>query len=82
MEISDREHTTQGKEMINQLSIVLRNSNFHNIENDAVFEAIMKLREIINPYIETEGLLRIDLRGDFFYVNDMRIRYPLEYLLN
>ncbi len=82
MEMTDREQTTQVKEMINQLSIVLRNAHFHNIENDAVLESIIKLRDIINPYIKNEGVLRIDLRGDFFYVNDMRIRYPLEYLLN
>jgi HD-GYP domain-containing protein (c-di-GMP phosphodiesterase class II) len=82
MAIFDTEHSTLAKDVINQLSIVLRNGHLHNIENDAVLETIIKLRDIINPCLKTEGFLKIELLGEFFYVNDMRIRHPLEYLLN
>jgi len=82
MAISDKKHTTQAKDMINQLSILLRNGHIHNIENDAVLEAMMKFCDIVNPYIESEGFLKIDLIGDFFYLNDDRVRYPVEFLLN
>ncbi|NOY65374.1 MAG: HD domain-containing protein, partial [Nitrospirae bacterium] len=32
--------------------------------------------------IEKEGAVRIDLIGEFFYINDSRVRYPIEFLLN
>ncbi|UCD35067.1 MAG: hypothetical protein JSU90_12375 [Nitrospiraceae bacterium] len=79
---SEREQTAQAKEIINQLSIALRTGQFHNIENNAVLVAMGKVIDAVNPFIEAEGFLRIDLVGDFLYVNDVRIRYPLEYLLN
>lgn len=82
MAISDKEQAIQAHDMINQFSIVLKTGHFHNIENDAVVEAIVKLRDIINPFIKSEGSLKIELLGEFFYVNGNRIRYPLECLLN
>ena len=49
----------------------------------AVLSAIEKFLDLVNPVIESEeGILKIDLIGEFFYINDARVRYPLEYLLN
>ncbi len=73
---------TAGKTIINQLGVVLRTGHLHDIDNVAVVDAIEKLLNLLNPLTGTEGSLRIDLIGEFFYINDSRIRYPLEYMLN
>ncbi|VAX28517.1 hypothetical protein MNBD_NITROSPIRAE02-1129 [hydrothermal vent metagenome] len=71
-----------GKTIINQLGVVLRTGHFHDIDNVAVIDAIEKFLNLLTPLTEAEGSLRIDLIGEFFYINDSRVRYPLEYLLN
>lgn len=73
---------TAGKTIINQLGVVLRTGHLHDIDNVAVMDTIEKFLNLINPLTETEGSLKIDIIGEFFYINDSRVRYPLEYLLN
>ncbi|HDH02494.1 MAG TPA: HD domain-containing protein, partial [Nitrospirae bacterium] len=73
---------TAGKTIINQLGVVLRTGHLHDIDNVAVIDAIEKFLNLLNPITEAEGSLRIDLVGEFFYINDSRVRYPLEYMLN
>ncbi len=71
-----------GKTIINQLGVVLRTGQIHDIDNVAVVDAVDKFIRLVNPVIEAEGLLKIDVIGEFFYINDSRVRYPLEYMLN
>jgi len=47
-----------------------------------VTTAIDRFLLMINPLIEMEPGLSLGLVGEFFYLNDIRIRYSLEYLLN
>jgi HD-GYP domain-containing protein (c-di-GMP phosphodiesterase class II) len=44
--------------------------------------AIDKFSLLINPLIESERGITLELIGEFFYINSSRIRYSLEYLLN
>ncbi len=69
-------------EIVNHLSIVLKTALIHDPNNIAVRNAIEKLISLINPMIESEKGITFDLIGEFFYMNDIRIRYSLEYLLN
>jgi putative nucleotidyltransferase with HDIG domain len=71
-----------GKDLVNQLSIVLRTSQIHDPGNVAVTSVIDKFVSMINVLIEDERVVSLELRGEFFYINDFRIRYSLEYLLN
>ena len=71
-----------GKDLVNQLSVVLRTSQIHDPGNVAVTSVIDKLVSMINLLIEDERVVSLELRGEFFYINDYRIRYSLEYLLN
>jgi HD-GYP domain-containing protein (c-di-GMP phosphodiesterase class II) len=77
-----REIELKGKDIINYLAVIIRTGHFHTLENVAVQNAIVKFIELLNPLIEKEGGVRIDLIGEFFYINDSRIRYPIEFLLN
>ncbi len=73
---------TEGKTIINQFGVMLRTGHIHDIDNVAVIEAAEKFLNLVTPVIETDGSMRIELMGEFFYINDSRVRYPLEYLLN
>lgn len=70
------------KDLINQLSVVLRTSHIHSPNNIAVTTVIDKLVPMINHLVGSERVIALELRGEFFYINDFRIRYSLEYLLN
>jgi len=70
------------QDIINQLSVILRNAQIHDPNNIAVLSAIERFISLINPVIETERTVALELIGEFFYLDGMRIRYSLEYLLN
>lgn len=70
------------KDLINQLSVVIRTAQIHDTNNVAVVSSIDKLVIITNTLVKHENMINLELRGEFFYLNDYRIRYPMEYLLN
>jgi HD-GYP domain-containing protein (c-di-GMP phosphodiesterase class II) len=78
----DREVHKSAQDIINQLSVILRTSQIHDPSNIAVTTAIDKFLLLINPLIESERSITLELIGEFFYINGSRIRYSLEYLLN
>jgi putative nucleotidyltransferase with HDIG domain len=69
-------------ELINQLAIVLRSADVHDIENVAVIKSIKKLGFLIAVFIKYENKITIELRGDFFFINDLRIRYSPDVMVN
>ncbi len=73
---------TVAKDVVNQISVILRTAQIHDAANIAVSSLIEKLSSMINNLIVSERTITLELRGDFFYINDTRIRYTLEYLLN
>jgi len=78
----ERETFKNAKDLINQLSVVIRTTQIHDSNNIAVTSVIEKLVSMVNILITTERVLSLELRGEFYYLNDYRIRYSLEYLLN
>lgn len=78
----DLEQLKTAKELVNQLSVVLRTAHIHDTNNVAVVSVIDKMVAMANSLVADERLVCLELRGEFFYLNDYRIRYPLEYLLN
>jgi len=47
-----------------------------------VLSAIEKFVSMINPFIEREGFVLFELIGEYFHVNETRVRYSVEFLLN
>jgi len=78
----ERELHKNAKELINQISVVLRTSQIHDANNVALASSINRLVAMINAMVLQENILVLELRGEFFYINEYRIRYSLEYLLN
>jgi len=78
----EREAHRGSQDLVNLLSVVLRTAQIHDQNNIAVTTAIDKFLAMINPMISAEPGISLGLVGEFFYLNDSRIRYSLEYLLN
>jgi HD-GYP domain-containing protein (c-di-GMP phosphodiesterase class II) len=78
----EREIQKVAAEIINQLSIVLKTALIHDPSNIAVRTAIGKLISLVNPLVESEKGVNLELIGEFFHINNLRVRYSLEYLLN
>jgi HD-GYP domain-containing protein (c-di-GMP phosphodiesterase class II) len=76
------ELTRLSKDIVNQLAAVIRTSQIHDPSNVAVLSAVNKFISIINPLIESEGSIHLELVGEYFYVNESRIKFPMEYLVN
>lgn len=70
------------QDLINQFSVVIRTAHIHDPNNIAVTLAVDKLVKIINTQIRQENNINLTLKGEFFYSNDYRIRYSLEFLSN
>jgi HD-GYP domain-containing protein (c-di-GMP phosphodiesterase class II) len=71
-----------GRSIIKQLAIVLKQGQFHDAGNAVVISSIEEFLNIINPVIESEGVQKIELVGDIFYLNNTLIKYPLASSLN
>jgi hypothetical protein len=69
-------------ELVNQFSIILRTAHIHTTTNIAFKNVADKFIVLINGLIRSEHEIIVQLRGDFFYINDQRVRYSPEYLLN
>lgn len=78
----EREIFKTGKDLINQLSVCIRTAQVHEPSNVAVTSVIERLVSTVNLLVASERVLGLELRGEFFYLNDYRIRYSLEFLLN
>jgi HD-GYP domain-containing protein (c-di-GMP phosphodiesterase class II) len=78
----EREAHRSSQDLVNLFSVVLRTAQIHEHNNIAVTTAIDKFLYLLNHLIEIEQNISLGLVGEFFYLNDVRIRYSLEYLLN
>lgn len=70
------------KDLINQISIVVRTAQIHDANNVAISSSLSRLVSMINMLLDKESVINLELRGEFFYINEYRIRYSLEFLLN
>lgn len=76
------ENINKSTEVINQLAIFLRTAKVHDINNTAVISATDKFVTLVNDIISIENRIFLEIRGEYFYFNDNRIRYSPEYILN
>lgn len=78
----DVEITRNAKDIINQLAVFIRTAHIHDPGNVAVLSAVDRFIATINPLMERGSVLTLELVGEFFYINESRVRYSMEYLLN
>lgn len=82
MNEDSRESIKYAKDIINQLAVIIRTAQIHNVSNVAVVSAIDKFVVSINSLLREYNILTLELLGEFFYFNETRVRYAMEYLLN
>jgi len=68
----------EGRNLITEFGILLKQAKFHNSNNATVLDSIEDFLNRINSIIETEGILKIDLVGDIFYLNSALVKYSME----
>lgn len=82
MNEDSRESIKYAKDIINQLAVIIRTAQIHNVSNVAVVSAIDKFVVSVNSLLREYNILTLELLGEFFYFNETRVRYAMEYLLN
>jgi HD-GYP domain-containing protein (c-di-GMP phosphodiesterase class II) len=78
----EREIHRNAQDIVNHLSVILRTAQIHDPGNVAVSIAIDKFLSLIREVAEPEHDVSLELIGEFFYIDEVRIRYSLEYLLS
>ena len=72
---------SSSREIISTLSVLIKTAQIHNVNNIAVTSIIEKLLSILNPLI-TSGAVKVELVGEFFHINESRVRYTTENVFN
>lgn len=78
----DIEIARNAKDIINQLAVFIRTAHIHDPGNIAVLTAVERFIGTVNALVERGNVLTLELVGEFFYLNEARVRYSMEYLLN
>lgn len=76
------EHNKQSVELINHLAIVLKTLQAHDLQNAAVIQQTEKLAALADALLSDDGMLRIELLGESFVVDEIKVRCSLESLPN
>jgi HD-GYP domain-containing protein (c-di-GMP phosphodiesterase class II) len=74
--------TRDAGEIISQLAIIIKNAQMHDPQNAVVVASIDRFVVLTNDFVDAHGACALELMGDFFYVDRVRIRYATEHLLN
>lgn len=80
----DREELQQESasgELLNSFSLVLKTAQIHHIDNRAVINAMEKFVSLLTNTPQL-GDVKIEIIGDYFYINDSRVRYTPEFTFN
>lgn len=73
---------TAAKAIINLLAGIIRTSQIHDPSNVAVVKSIEKYVEQVNDLLENEEAVMLELVGEYFYVNETRVKVAMEHLVN
>ncbi len=71
-----------GKTVINQFAAIIRTSQIHDPSNVAVLQAVEKLTTILNQIVAESDSLMLELVGEYFYLNESRVKFSMENLMN
>ena len=69
-------------DLINSLASLIRNSQIHDPANEAVVKSLDRALSLLNDSIQSTGELHLKLVGEFIFVNEERLRYLLDSMLN
>ncbi len=67
----------EGRKILAAMYGALRSLKFYPLENEAVQQALRGLHVAVTGFLAREGALQIRVVGDFFFLNDTRLRLDL-----
>ncbi len=67
----------EGRRILSGLYSALRALRFYPMDNEVVQRALGEFQEAMEGFLEEEGVLELQLVGDFFFVNEERLRLDL-----
>ena len=67
----------QGRKVLTALYAALRSLKLYPVENEAVQQGLRELHELITKLLAGEGAVEIRVVGDFFFLNETRLRLDL-----
>jgi HD-GYP domain-containing protein (c-di-GMP phosphodiesterase class II) len=70
------------RDIVNQLAVIVRMAQIHNPTNVAVLTSLEKFVAAVNSALSHEGQVELELVGEYFYINEERVKFSMEYLLN
>ena len=66
-----------GGKLLTGIHVVLRSMRLYPVENEQVQQAIDDLHTQMNTFLDGEGAFELHIAGDFFFLNEMRLRLDL-----
>lgn len=64
--------------VVNQVQVLLRTSQIHDIGNVALTRPVTNLMNAIGALFKVDSEFTLKLRGEYLYIDDTRIRYDIE----
>jgi HD-GYP domain-containing protein (c-di-GMP phosphodiesterase class II) len=74
----DRGLQRRGRELLFAIAAALRSLQLYPLENQTVVKSLDELEEVTRELLATEEQVTIRFVGDFFFVNDLRLRMDLQ----
>ena len=78
----DKKVTKIEQDVINQLSVILRTAQIHAPGNTAITTVVEKFTSLIHSAKKPGQDISLEIRGEFIYIDGIRIRYSIENLFN
>ena len=72
----------EAKDIVNRLAIILKIGQTYSADNQAVVKAVDAFVEMVTPVLRNEKSIVIELLGEYFHLNEARIRYSVQYYVN
>ncbi len=71
-----------GRVMVNQLAILVKVAQMHDLKNEAVVNSAQALLGTISPFFEDKKSVSLNLIGEYLFIEDVRIKYNVEDFAN
>jgi|WetSurMetagenome_2_1015567.scaffolds.fasta_scaffold00699_2 HD-GYP domain-containing protein (c-di-GMP phosphodiesterase class II) len=77
-----RQAIGEAKDIINRLAIAIKIAQTYSMDNEVVVKAIDSLVALLKPLLQAGDRLEIELLGEYFYLNEARVRFNAQYYMN
>lgn len=79
---NDAEIEKISKDLVNQFAAIIKTSQIHDPSNVAVVSAIQKFVAKLKTVFPSAGDITLEFAGEYFYVNETRVKVAMEYIIN